>query len=85
MSRRVIAGAVMLAIWLLLGPVAMAFDGCMGCELPCAQLACAIAAPVPTAAPGLVSSAVPGLELHPTTAIPSTLELPPKALLSAAA
>jgi hypothetical protein len=85
MSRRAIAGAVMLAIWLLLGPVAMAFDGCMGCELPCAQMACAIAAPVPTAVPSLISLAVPGPELHPMTAIPSTLELPPKALLSAAA
>ena len=79
------AGAVMLAIWLLLGPVAMAFDGCVGCELPCAQMACAIAAPVPTAVPGLVSWVVPGLELNPITSVPSTLELPPKFLLSAAA
>ncbi len=79
------AGAVLVAIWLLLGPVAMAFDGCMGCELPCAQMACAIAAPAPTAVPGLVSWVVPAFELDPVTSVPSTLELPPKALLSAAA
>jgi len=85
MNKRLIMGVVLVAIWLLLGPVAMAFDGCVGCELPCAQMACAIAAPVPAAIPGLVSSVVPEFELHPITSVPSTLELPPKSLLSAAA
>jgi hypothetical protein len=78
MKRHVIAGLVLLAIWLLLGPVAMAFGGCAGCELPCAQLACAIASAAPTPAPEMVASATISLELHPIAAIPATLELPPK-------
>jgi hypothetical protein len=84
MSKRVILGMVLVAIWLLLGPVAMAFDGCMGCDLPCAQIACAITGPVPTAFPALVTSATVSFELHPITTNPATLELPPKSLLSAA-
>ncbi len=77
-------GMMLVAIWLLLGPVAMAFDGRMGCELPCAQMACAIAAPGPTAFPEPVTSATLSFELHPSSTTPSTLELPPKSLLSAA-
>ena len=84
MKKRVICGIVLLAIWLLLGPVAMAFDGCLGCELPCAQTACAIPGPAPVAVPGVVTSAALQVELHPITSIPSTLEHPPKSLLSAA-
>ena len=84
MGKRVIMGMVLVAIWLLLGPVAMAFDGCMGCELPCAQMACATTGSVPTAFPALVTSATLSFELHPITTSPSTLELPPKSLVSAA-
>ena len=84
MSKRMVLGMVLVAIWLLLGPVAMAFDGCMGCDLPCAQIACAITGPVPTAFPALVTSATVSFELHPITTNPATLELPPKSLLSAA-
>ena len=84
MSKRIIIGTVLVAIWLLLGPVAMAFDGCMGCDLPCAQMACATAGLVPTAFPALVTSTTLSFELHPVTTSPSTLELPPKSLLSAA-
>lgn len=84
MSERVIMGLMLVAIWLLLGPVAMAFDGCMGCDLSCTQMACATTEPVPTAFPTLVTSATLHFELHPITTSPSTLELPPKSLLSAA-
>jgi len=84
MKKRVTCGIVLLAIWLLLGPVAMAFDGCLGCELPCAQMACALPAPALAGTPGTVASAALQLELHPITSIPSTLEHPPKSLLSAA-
>ncbi len=76
-------GLALLAVWLLLGPVAMAFDGCLGCELPCAQMACAVPAPVLASVPSTVASAALQLELHPITSTPATLELPPKSLLSA--
>lgn len=84
MRNRQIVGLVLVAIWLLLGPVAMAFDGCVGCELPCAQMACAVPAPAQTMAPEAVTSASPQVELHPVTSTVSTPELPPKYLLSAA-
>jgi len=84
MRNRLILGLVLMAVWLLLGPVAMAFDGCVGCELPCAQIACAVPAPALTMAPEAVTSASPQVELHPVTSTVSTPELPPKHLLSAA-
>ena len=84
MRKRPILGLVLVAIWLLLGPVAMAFDGCVGCELPCAQMACAVPAPALTMAPEAVTSASPQVELHPVTSTVSTPEPPPKYLLSAA-
>jgi len=84
MRNRLILGLVLMAVWLLLGPVAMAFDGCVGCELPCAQMACAVPAPALTIAPEAVTSASPQVELHPVTSTVSTPEPPPKYLLSAA-
>jgi len=84
MRNRLILGLVLMAVWLLLGPVAMAFDGCVGCELPCAQMACAVPAPALTMAPEAVTSASPQVGLHPVTSTVSTPEPPPKYLLSAA-
>ena len=84
MRNRLILGLVLMAVWLLLGPVAMAFDGCAGCELPCAQMACAVPGPALTMAPEAVTSASPQVELHPVTSTVATPELPPKYLLSAA-
>ena len=84
MRNRLILGLVLMAVWLLLGPVAMAFDGCVGCELPCAQMPCAVPAPALAMAPEAVTSASPQVEFHPVTATVSTPELPPKYLLSAA-
>jgi hypothetical protein len=84
MKKRLIVGLVLVAVWLLLGPVAMAFDGCVGCELPCAQMACAVPGRALTMAPEAVTSASPPVELHPVTSTVATPELPPKYLLSAA-
>jgi hypothetical protein len=83
MSKRA-WGIVFIAIWLLLGPVAMAFDGCAGCELPCAQMACALSAPAPSLAPGIMASGVVQVQSAPVSSAPPALELPPKYLLSAA-
>jgi hypothetical protein len=76
-------GVVFIAIWLLLGPVAMAFDGCAGCELPCAQMACALSARAPSVAPEVMASGVVEVESAPVSSAPPALELPPKYLLSA--
>jgi len=84
MSRHGLMAVTLLVIWLLLGPVAMAFDGCMGCELPCAQLAYAGTSPMLAMTPDAVISAITQVELHPVAAIPSTPEHPPKPLRSAA-
>jgi len=83
MSKRA-WGIVFVAIWLLLGPVAMAFDGCAGCELPCAQMACALSAPAPSLAPEIMASGVVQVQSAPVSSAPPALELPPKHLLSAA-
>ena len=84
MSGHRLLAVALLAVWLLLGPVAMAFDGCMGCELPCAQPACAVMFPVLGMTPDVVISAITQIELHPVAATLSTPELPPKPLRSAA-
>jgi hypothetical protein len=83
MSKRA-WGIVFIAIWLLLGPVAMAFDGCAGCELPCAQMVCALSAPAPSLAPEIMASGVVQVQSAPVSSAPAALELPPKHLLSAA-
>jgi hypothetical protein len=84
MRNRLIVGLVLVAIWLLLGPVAMAFDGCVGCELPCAQMACAVPVAALATAPEAITSASPEIDLRPITSTVATPELPPKYLLSAA-
>ena len=80
MRNRLIVGLVLVAIWLLLGPVAMAFDGCLGCELPCAQMACAVPAAVLTLAPEVITSANPQIDLHPVTSTVATPETPSEVL-----
>ncbi len=85
-SWRVVA-VLVLAIWILLGPVAMAFSGCsMGamCEGPCGTGACAAATPTLSSAPGAVSP----VELAPNRQLPANtptgFEHPPKFLLRSA-
>lgn len=84
MNGRGIAGLALVAIWLLLGPVAMAFDGCGGCDLPCAQMSCTVTTQALAMGPDAVTSASPRPESLFVAVTPSTLELPPKSLLSAA-
>ena len=65
-SRRV--ALTIVAVWLLLGPVAMAFDACEGmgamCEAPCGLPSCAVTPPSLSAAPPLVAL----LESYPGSA-----------------
>ena len=76
MSKRAF-GVLLIAIWLLLGPVAMAFDGCAGCELPCAQVACALPAPERSLTPEMLVSAIAPVESSRVSAGPPALEPPP--------
>ncbi len=88
MSSRGAIAVLVLAVWVLLGPVAMAFAGCamMGamCEGPCGTAACAIVAPTLSGAPAIVSS----LEVAPDRSLPANvlagLYHPPKSLLRSA-
>jgi len=82
-SRRAIALCI-LAVWVLLGPIAMAFDGCaaMGamCEGPCGISSCAIFTPALSIAPAPASSLYVAADRHlPANAL-AALELPPKSL-----
>jgi len=85
MSARRITVMLALAVWVLLGPVAMAFDGCtlMGamCESPCAAMSW-IAVPSPSGfTPVEVVNAVwlPQVDVVGITADPA--EPPPKSSL----
>src|SRR5713226_4025831 len=85
MSARRVTVMVVLAVWVLLGPVAMAFDGCtlMGamCESPCAAMSW-IAVPSPSGfTPVEVVNAVwlPQVDVVGITADPA--EPPPKSSL----
>ena len=78
-----------LMLWLLLGPVAMAFNGCllMGtlCDGgPCANFSPTAFVPAPLIGPGPIGllAAVPRLVLPANS--PATLEPPPKSPLLAA-
>jgi len=79
----------LLMLWLLLGPIAMAFNGCllMGtlCDGgPCANFSSTAFVPAPLIGPGPIGllAAVPRLVLPANS--PATLEPPPKSPLLAA-
>ena len=87
-GKRVLTVAVLM-LWLLLGPIAMAFNGCllMGtlCDGgPCANFSSTAFVPAPLIGPGPIGllAAVPRLML--TANSPATLEPPPKSPLLAA-
>ena len=88
MTSRGVIAIVVLAGWVLLGPIAMAFAGCalMGamCEGPCGSIACGMVAPTLSSAPELVSS----FEVAPDRSLPANilagLYHPPKSLLRSA-
>lgn len=69
-SRRVIT-IFALAIWLMIGPVAMAFGGCAVmsamCEGPCGAGTCTVLAPAISAAPVHVSNVQVAIDTHPLT------------------
>ncbi|MGH7365525.1 MAG: hypothetical protein ACREK9_03870 [Candidatus Rokuibacteriota bacterium] len=73
---------MILVVWVLAGPVAMAFDGCsaMGamCEGPCGMIACPIAAPPVAVAPKVVYAVVAGAVQSVPEVIARALDLPPK-------
>jgi hypothetical protein len=87
-GKRALTIAVLM-LWLLLGPIAMAFNGCllMGtlCDGgPCANFSSTAFVPAPLIGPGPIGllAAVPRLMLPANS--PATLEPPPKSpLLSA--
>ena len=88
MTQRRLATVVFLALWVLLGPIAMAFDGCaaMGamCEVPCGIPSCLSLLPAPLLglAPIAYLDALPRAEL-PTNTL-TALEPPPKSSVPAA-
>ena len=84
MSRQRVITILVLAIWVLLGPMAMAFTGCatMGamCEGPCGASACGIAAPTLSIAPVAASVLYIAADGQlPANVVPG-LEPPPKSL-----
>ena len=85
MNARRVTVMMALAVWILLGPVAMAFDGCilMGamCEGPCAAMPC-IAVPGPSGfAPVEAADAVWLRQVELTGVTTDPAELPPKSSL----
>ena len=88
MSSRRVVTVFALAIWVLLGPVAMAFGGCaaMGamCEGPCGAAACAVLAPAISASPAPVSYVHVAPDSHPRETTLAGLDHPPRSLLPSA-
>jgi hypothetical protein len=88
MKGRHFLGLVLLAAWVLLGPVAMAFDGCAAmmaaCDLPCAAAACLVSAPEPLATPETVAAVAPRAESTAVSITLGTPKLPPKSPLPTA-
>jgi hypothetical protein len=87
-GKRALTVAVLM-LWLLLGPIAMAFDGCllMGalCDGgPCASSSSTAFVPAPLIGPGPIGllAAAPRIVLPANSS--ATLEPPPKSLLPAA-
>ena len=77
---------VLLAAWVLIGPMAIAFGGCAAtaasCHLACTPLTCPTL--VRGMAPEALAALTPQPENTPVTIEPVTPEPPPKSPLSAA-
>ncbi len=84
MTHRRVVALLVLAVWVLLGPVAMAFAGCatMGamCEGPCGTATCATFVPTLSYAPGGVSPLGIAPDGFLPANIPAGLEHPPRSL-----
>ena len=86
MSCRRVLSLLLLAAWVLIGPMAIAFGGCAAtaasCHLACTPLACPTV--VQAMAPEALAALTPQPESTPVTVEPVTPEPPPKSLLAAA-
>jgi hypothetical protein len=81
-SRGAITIVLVLAVWVLLGPIAMAFDSCGApaamCDGPCGAFSCGIAAPTLSIAPAPASLLPTGADRHPLANTFAGIEHPPK-------
>ncbi len=86
-SRRAIT-IFALAVWVLLGPVAMVFGGCaaMGamCEGPCGAAACVVLVPAISIAPEPVSCMLVAADRYPLATTLAGVEHPPRSLFLSA-
>ena len=86
MSCRRVLSLLLLAAWVLIGPMAIAFGGCAAtaasCHLACTPLACPTV--VQAMAPEALAALTPQPESTPVTVEPVTPEPPPKSPLAAA-
>src|SRR5258707_8432303 len=86
-SRRAIT-ILALAVWVLLGPVAMVFAGCaaMGamCEGPCGAAACVVLVQAMSIAPEPVSCTLAAADTHPLATTLAGVEHPPRSLFFSA-
>ena len=82
MSSRHVITIFALAIWVLIGPVAMAFGGCAVmsamCEGPCGASTCAVLAPAISAAPVHVSDVQARIDTQPLAIPLAGLDPPPR-------
>lgn len=74
---------ILLAAWVLLGPVGMAFDSCAAMMVLCDGGPCGVVSAITAAAPSFspptaLSMAVVLFPEHPTPVVRSGLEPPPK-------
>jgi hypothetical protein len=84
MTSRHVLTLVVLAIWIMAGPIAMAFDGCaaMGamCEGPCGSTACSITALPVAAVPEVLDAVVAGAVQSAPEGIARAVDLPPRSV-----
>jgi hypothetical protein len=86
MTRRRLVVAIVLVLWVLLGPVGMAFNGCAmmaTCGAPCALTSC-VTPSVSIQAPLPVTFVQAALFLSPSSTLMKVPTPPPRSLFAAA-
>lgn len=86
MTRRRLVVAMVLVLWVLLGPVGMAFNGCAmmaTCGAPCALTSC-VTPSVSIQAPLPVTSVQAALFISPSSILVKVPTPPPRSLFAAA-
>jgi hypothetical protein len=86
MTRRRLVVGMVLVVWVLFGPVGMAFNGCAmmaTCAAPCALTSC-VTPSVSIQAPLLVTFVQAVLFLSPPSTLVKVLTPPPRSLFTAA-